>query len=86
MAPGSAGPSHALSTEQVVVVVSGRLRVALDGEERLLEAGDSVALAAGAERRFSNGGDSPVITVTAAFSGATARVGDGPPAPIPWAA
>ncbi len=85
MGSGASGPLHAASTEQVLVVLEGRLRAVVDGEEQLLEPGDSLTLPAGVERQLSALAEHGVVTLTAAEPGATARVGDSAPTPIPWA-
>lgn len=86
MKPGAAGPLHSASTEQVLVVVEGRLRALLDETEYLLEPGDSLILPAGAQRQLGTAGEQRVVTLTSARPGATARVGDSAPTPIPWGA
>ena len=85
MAPGASGPVHALDTEQIVVVLSGRLTATVDGESRVLQAGDAVALPAGVERQFANPHDGPVVALSAALPGSVATLADRPPMPVPWA-
>lgn len=85
MAPGASGPLHRVGTEQVVVVLEGRLGAEVDGAAHVLEAGDAIVLDAGCQRRLSNPGDAPVVTLAVSRPGATATVGDAEPVPIPWA-
>jgi len=85
MAPGASGPLHASDTEQVVIVLDGRLRLAVNGEDRVLGAGDAALLPAGAQRQLANPHREPLVTLTAAQPGAVATVGAGAPVPIPWA-
>jgi quercetin dioxygenase-like cupin family protein len=85
MAPGAAGPLHRVDTEQVVVVVDGVMTVELDGTRHTLHPGDSVVLPAGGARRVHNTGSTVLVSVTAAPPGATARVGEAEPVPVPWA-
>ena len=86
MAPGAAGPPHVIDVEQVVVVLTGVLAAEVAGAVAVVEAGGSVVLPAGVERVLRNGGDGPLVTLTAGRPGATARVGDAEPVSVPWAA
>lgn len=86
MAPGASGPAHALSSEQTIVVLEGRLTLESEGQTTTLGAGDSATVAAGAVRQARNAGAVPVLTVSAAFPAATARAGDADPVPVPWTA
>jgi len=86
MAPGAAGPSHVVDREQVVVVLEGHLQVMVGADRHGLAPGDAVALPAGVVRQLANPHDTPVVTLTAAAPGGTARVGDADPVPVPWAA
>lgn len=83
MAGGASGPLHTVDTDQVVVVVEGRLSAEIDGHSCLVPAGDSVVLPAGVQRRLTAGEDG-LVTLTASTPAATARVGDGDPVPVPW--
>ena len=83
MAAGASGPLHTVDTDQVVVVVRGRLSAEIDGSRSQVPAGDSVVLPAGALRRLTAGEDG-LVTLTASTPAATARVGDGDPVPVPW--
>lgn len=85
MAPGAAGPVHAVTEEQVVVVLEGCAVVTAGAEEHAVQAGDSVVLPAGEERRIENREDRPLVTLTCARPGGQAtRVGE-EPVPLPWA-
>ena len=86
MAPGATGPLHVIDVEQVVVVVAGVLAAEVAGSTSVVETGGSLVLPAGAARRLRNGGDGPLVTLTAGLPGATARVGDQEPVAVPWAA
>jgi quercetin dioxygenase-like cupin family protein len=86
MQPGAAGPLHAASGEQVLVVLDGELTAAVGGRAAVLAAGDSIAIPAGAERRLSNAGKAPVAFLACSTPEPTATVGGGEPQPIPWAA
>jgi quercetin dioxygenase-like cupin family protein len=86
MAPGAAGPLHAASEEQVVVVLDGELTASLSGRTTVLAPGDSLVLEAGAERRLRNAGAAPVAFIAVSPPAPTATVRGGEPVPIPWAA
>ena len=85
MAPGAEGPWHAVSEDQILVVVGGELCVDDGAAERSLGAGDAVVLRAGEERRIANRGDEPATSVTSALPGALAKPRDRPEVPVPWA-
>lgn len=84
MAPGAAGPPHALSTELVVVVLAGVLTLESQGEVRTLQVGDGATVPAHVVRQVRNAGDEPVLTLSAGLPNATARAGDADPVPVPW--
>jgi mannose-6-phosphate isomerase-like protein (cupin superfamily) len=63
LAPGKSGPSehvHPHETESFRMV-SGTLRVWLDGEPRDLRPGDELAIPAGRPHRFYNPGEEPAV-------------------------
>ena len=84
MAAGTSGPVHVIDVDQVVVVIEGELRADVADRRFVVPAGDSVLLPAHAERRLA-AGTQDLVTVTASPPGASARVGDGDPVPVPWA-
>ena len=85
MDPGAAGPLHAVSEDQVLVVLEGGMRVVVGGErEHALGPDDALLLAAGVERQLF-AGPAGAVTLWACRPGPTARVGDGAPVPVPWA-
>ncbi len=86
MAPGAAGPRHVVDTEQVLVVLEGRLHATVGDAVHTLEAGDAVTLPAQVLRQLANPHDAPAVTLTASVPGGMARVGDADPVPVPWAA
>lgn len=84
MAPGAAGPTHILSTEQIIVVLRGRLTLVYDDETVTLGAGDSVTVPADVPRQVRNDTDELLLTVSAALPNVTASAGDADPVPVPW--
>jgi quercetin dioxygenase-like cupin family protein len=85
MAPGAAGPLHAASAEQVIVVLEGELEASVRGRTTVLGTGDSIVVPADAERRLANAGTAPVAFLACSPPAPTATRGGGAPEPIPWA-
>ena len=84
--PGASSPEHALTSDEAFVALRGRARVALDGEEHDLLAGDCHVVAP--DRAFSirNDGGEPFEAVCCMAAGGRAVVaGQGAFVP-PWAA
>jgi len=63
--PGTCFPTHTHSVDKIDVVFSGRFRIILEGEEVMLEAGDSVAVPRGAAHSAEVVGDESVISFDA---------------------
>jgi len=66
------GVPHHVSREEVLYVLSGTLRVTVDGDATDAAAGDVVLVPAGAEFGASNQADGPAtarVTTTAGFAG-----------------
>ncbi len=82
----SAGPRHAIDVDQLLVVLSGLVRVEVAGTTYDVREGDAVKLPAGAVRAIAAAGGGPATTLTVGRPGATATVGDGDPVPVPWTA
>jgi quercetin dioxygenase-like cupin family protein len=63
LAAGKKGPPEHVHDDEseTFAVVSGVLRIWLDGEARELQPGDSVTVAPGTRHRFLNPGDVPVV-------------------------
>ena len=53
------------SSEELYLVTSGRGRLAIDGEERLIEPGDCALIPPGARHKLFNVGDEPLRIVCA---------------------
>lgn len=66
VAPGSRQPPHSHPPQQVYVVVEGRGRMLVGGEERELGRGELALIPSGAEHGIVNIGDGPLIYVSAA--------------------
>jgi len=80
-----ATPPHRHDCEEVVIVLEGRGKLAIDGKEIGFAAGDTVILPRNAVHQIFNDGDS-VLRLIAAFSMAPvdARFPDGTPIDLPW--
>ena len=83
---GDAGPSHAIDGDQLLVVLTGELRVEVEGTAYDVRAGDAVKLPAGAARSVAATGAGAATTLTVGRPGAFATVEDGEPVPVPWTA
>jgi quercetin dioxygenase-like cupin family protein len=66
--PGTRFPEHTHDVDKIDAVVSGRLRVALEGEEVVLGPGDRVAVPAGTPHTAEVAGDEPVVSLDATRS------------------
>ena len=63
LARGAVVPRHQHASEQIATVLEGRLRFVVDGEERIVSAGESVALAANEPHEVEALEDSLVLDV-----------------------
>ncbi|MEZ3144208.1 cupin domain-containing protein [Halobaculum sp. MBLA0143] len=61
--PGATVPEHSHPHEQAGYVARGELTFLVDGEERVVSAGDSYVLAGGEPHAAENRGDEPVVGV-----------------------
>jgi transcriptional regulator with XRE-family HTH domain len=72
LAPGAAigGPRlHEPGSQEVLVVQEGRIRLALDGAEHALAAGDTATFDSDLPHRISNPGDSPAVFLSVVTAG-----------------
>lgn len=81
--PGLRGVAHRPDHEEVILLLRGRLDVALDGDRQTVEAGAVVHVPAGAELKVDGGPDGATAWVTTT-AGLTASIGEETMAP-PWA-
>jgi quercetin dioxygenase-like cupin family protein len=68
MEPGHAGPPHTADAEQIWTVLTGAATARIGDAEVTVEAGDTVVIPAGAERRIRTG-DAPFAAVVSARAG-----------------
>jgi quercetin dioxygenase-like cupin family protein len=84
MRAGQRGPAHAVDREQVWLVVAGTLRARIAAETSVAEAGDTLVVAAGVERRIEAATDMEAIVSSPA--GSVVTTPDSPGGrPLPWA-
>ena len=70
--PGAVLPNESVNTDRIEAVVSGLLRVTIDGASAILAAGDAVFVPRGSMRRVEVVGAMPVVSLEAQF-GESAR-------------
>lgn len=80
---GAAGVAHRPTREEVILILTGRLSVALDGVTSGLSPGDVAVVPAGAELRV-DGGDSECTAWVTTTPGLEAVLGDGTRLVPPW--
>lgn len=78
------GPVHAVSEDQVLVVLDGTVTAVVGGVTHRLGAQDALVLPAAVERQVTAGPDG-AVTLVASRPGATAQVPGSEPVPVPWA-
>lgn len=87
MRPGSEGPPHTFTVEQVWTALAGAADVELDGETLRLEAGDTAVLPAGVPRQVRADRRAGLAAIVAAPAGGQAyRVGEDVPVTPAWVA
>jgi quercetin dioxygenase-like cupin family protein len=85
MAPGAATPPHRHGEDEVVLCLSGRGEVHIDGVTHAIRGGHTVVLPRGALHQIFNTGDEPMETL-GVFGGSPVRTytPDGAELPLPW--
>lgn len=61
--PSTVFPDHSHGMDKMDAVLSGRLRIVIEGREIVLEAGDMVAVPAGVVHSAETVGDEPVVSL-----------------------
>jgi quercetin dioxygenase-like cupin family protein len=84
--PGSRGVPHTMSKEEILLVLSGALRVTLDGSQPATDAvpGDAVLVGAGTLLQVDNPGPEPATAWVTTTVGLEAIVADGSAIRPPW--
>lgn len=62
-APGSVFPSHSHDSSQLTVVLSGRIRFEVDGQEHEVARGESLFIPGGASHSAAVAGDAEVVSI-----------------------
>ena len=81
---GSVGVAHTITREEIFCVLSGTLRVTLDGAPSVVASGDVVVLGAGSTVSLDNPGDSLATGWVTTSVGLQAELGDGTRITPPW--
>lgn len=82
--PGTEGVAHRVSHEEVLLVLSGALTVALDGVTAQTSAGDVIVVPAGARFQVGNVSAEPAHAWVTTSVGLTATMPDGASLSPPW--
>ncbi|MFI1497188.1 cupin domain-containing protein [Streptomyces platensis] len=82
---GTVAPAHEISHEEVFYVLSGRLRLSIDGETADLGPGDAAVAPAGSVLAVANPGDEPAQMWVTTRIGLSAKLADGSILTPPWA-
>ena len=83
--PGAPAAPHALTREEVFVVLEGTASVRIAGSDGQAEAGDAIVVPAGVEFELANAGTAPLRLVCCLPVGGQGVIGDGAPFTPPWA-
>lgn len=82
---GQPGVEHRISKEEVFLVRGGTPRIAVDGTDALLAAGDVLVAPAGCLLRVDNPGSQDADLWVTAGAGLSAQLADGSTLAPPWA-
>jgi mannose-6-phosphate isomerase-like protein (cupin superfamily) len=83
--PGAASPRHELTHGEVFIVLGGSARFEVEGRCHEVGPGDAICVPPKTWFALSNDGSEPFTAIVCMAAGGQARIGDGPPFPIPWA-
>ncbi|MEU7136049.1 cupin domain-containing protein [Streptomyces sp. NPDC046261] len=82
---GTVAQPHVISHEEAFYVLSGRLRLTIDGETAELGAGDAAVAPAGSALAVANTTDEPASMWVTTRVGLSAELSDGSTLTPPWA-
>ncbi len=82
---GTASPEHALTHDEVFIVLSGEATFEMEGRRHRIGCGDAICVPPDVAFRLSNAGPERFTAICCMAAGGQARIGDGDPFPIPWA-
>jgi len=83
--PGTPATPHALTREEVFVVLEGKASVRIAGNAGQAEAGDAIVVPPGTEFELANAGAGPLRLLCCLPVGGQARLADGSTFTPPWA-
>jgi mannose-6-phosphate isomerase-like protein (cupin superfamily) len=83
--PGTPATPHALTREEVFVVLEGKASVWIAGNDGRADPGDAIVVPAGAEFELTNAGAEPLRLLCCLPVGGRARLADGSTFTPPWA-
>ena len=83
--PGTPATPHALTREEVFVVLEGKASVRIAGNAGQAEAGDAIVVPPGTEFELANVGAGPLRLLCCLPVGGQARLADGSTFTPPWA-
>ena len=83
--PGTPATPHALTREEVFVVLEGKASVRIAGNAGQAEAGDAIVVPPGTEFELANAGAGPLRLLCCRPVGGQARLADGSTFTPPWA-
>lgn len=85
LSPGTPATPHALTREEVFVVVSGTADVIIDGTGATARAGDAIVVPSQVRFELANGGEEPLELLCCMPVGGQAVLADGTRLAPPWA-
>ena len=85
LSPRSAAAPHQLTREEVFLVLKGRARVRIGGEESEAGAGDAIIVPPNTDFVLESANDEPFEALCCMPVGGQARLADGQPFTPPWA-
>ena len=83
--PGTKPTPHALTREEIFVVLSGSADVTIDAARATAQAGDAIVVPPGVPFRLANAADEPLELLCCLPVGGQARLDDGTQFTPPWA-
>jgi mannose-6-phosphate isomerase-like protein (cupin superfamily) len=85
IAPHTGTPMHRHACEEVIVILSGRARLVIDGEVSEFGPDSTVIVPPNAVHQLDNIGDEPMALVSAlGMAPVRVETPDGAPMPLPW--
>ena len=83
--PGAGSPEHAVTRDEVFIVLTGEATFEVAGRRHQVGPGDAICVPPDTAFRLSNAGPEQFAAICCMAAGGQARIGEGDPFPIPWA-